>query len=78
MKLEKFENFGEESIKIRSDLSDILKNNAIPGISAPELGIMQSVFMIKNVLNNPWIIAFNPRIVYNSDQLVDVHETCYI
>jgi peptide deformylase len=77
MKLEKFEDFGKESIKIRSDLSDILKNNAIPGISAPELGIMKSVFMIKNVLNAPWIIAFNPRIVYSSDQLVDVHETCY-
>lgn len=77
MKLETFKNFGEESNKIKDQLYEILKNNAIPGISAPEIGINFSILVVKNTLNNPWIIAFNPRIVYKGDQIVDVHETCY-
>ncbi len=75
--LRKFTNFGEESSELQKKLFEVLNNPAIPGISAPELGINYSVFYVKNVQGQPWIIAFNPRIVYSSDKLVDVHETCY-
>jgi peptide deformylase len=75
--IENFTNFGADSLAIQNRLFEVLQNNAIPGVSAPELGINYKAFYIKNVQGEKWILAFNPRIVYNSDQLVDVHETCY-
>lgn len=73
----RFENFDEESLRIQNQLNDVLKNKAIPGISAPELGINFPIIAVKNTANNPWVIAFNPRIVYASGEMLNVYETCY-
>ena len=79
MIIEPYTNFSntEEIIGIKDTLYKVLENKAVPGVSAPELGINYSIFYVKNIPGEDWIFAINPKIVNYSDQKSEYHETCY-
>ena len=77
MIIENFNNFGQEARDIKEKLFSVLENKEIAGVSAPELNIPYKILAIKNYPGKPWMIAFNPRIVYSSDVVLAMHETCY-
>lgn len=78
MDLLTYENFGEQSVELANKLINVLNASRALSVSAPEIGINYRVFACRSYPGEPVYVAFNPRIVYKSDdQLASAIEECY-
>lgn len=77
MDLLTYETFGEQSVELANKLIAELNKTKSVSISAPEIGINYKVFAIRSYPGEPVFVAFNPKIVYHSDEVATVEETCY-
>lgn len=72
-----FETFGEQSVELANKLINELNRTKAPSVSAPEIGINYKVFAVRSYPGEPVFVAFNPKIVYYSDEVATAEETCF-
>lgn len=69
-----FEIEGEErTLEIARDLYETLMHNQGLGLAAPQVGLRKKVFIM---LTDPIRICFNPRIVDQGDDTIELDEAC--
>jgi peptide deformylase len=75
--MEQFMDFGSISYEYENKLLQCMQNNNLSSVSAPEIGLNKPIMALKQHEMGSFIVAFNPKVVYTSDEKVAYYETCF-